>query len=199
MGGDQKMKIVLFGDSQRQTFCGYGKRVEEVLRSEGHEVFQPEDNSRFSKYLLRQIADFRNEIKDADIFHFNAGHWDVGVMYKSDNEPFTSLDEYLANLRRIVAEMKTITPHIIFATTSPVRDGHADETNEMIEKYNAAAVKLMKELGVRINDMYNVVLPQIEECIKGVPDCVHQTEKGKIVQADQVLKAIHEEMETMKK
>ena len=193
------MKIVLFGDSQRQTFCGYGKRVEEVLRSEGHEVFQPEDNSRFSKYLLRQIKDFRKEIQDADIVHFNAGHWDVGVMFKSDNEPFTSLDEYIANLRRIVAELKTITPHLIFATTSPVRRGHADETNEMIEKYNAAAVKLMNELGVRINDMYSVVLPRLEECIKGEPDCVHQTEKGKIVQANQVLKVIHEEMKAMKK
>ena len=190
------MKIVLFGDSQRQTFCGYGKRVEEILKAEGHEVFQPEDNGRFTKYLLRQIIDFRKEIQDADIIHFNAGHWDVGVMFKSDNEPFTSLDEYLANLRRIVAELKTITPHVIFDTTSPVREGHQDETNAMIEKYNAAAVKLMKELNVRVNDMYNVVLPQLEECVKPIPDCVHQTEKGKIVQSDQVLKVIHEEMKT---
>lgn len=188
------MKIVLFGDSQRQTFCGYGKRVEEALKAEGHEVFQPEDNSRFTKYLLRQIVDFRKEIQDADIIHFNAGHWDVGVMFKSDNEPFTPLDEYLSNLRRIVAELKLITPHIIFATTSPVRPDHVDETNEMIEKYNAAAVELMKELNVSVNDIYSVVLPQIDDCVKGIPDCVHQTEKGKIVQAEQVLKAIHEEM-----
>ena len=32
------MKIVLLGDSQRQTYCGYGKYVEEVLKKEGHEV-----------------------------------------------------------------------------------------------------------------------------------------------------------------
>ncbi len=190
------MKIVLFGDSQRQTFCGYGKHVEEVLRKEGHEVFQPEDNARFSKYLLRQIIDFRKEIKDADIIHFNTGHWDVGVMFNSDQEPFTSLEEYLANLRRAVAELKLITPHLIFATTSPVREGHVNETNEMIEKYNAAARELMKELGVKVNDIYSVVLPQREKCIKGKPDCVHQTEEGKLVQAEQVLKAIHEEMKT---
>ena len=193
------MKIVLFGDSQRQTYCGYGKRVEEVLRKEGHEVFQPEDNSRFTKYLLRQIADFRKEIEDADLIHFNAGHWDVGVMFKSDNEPFTSLDEYLSNLRRIVAEFKLITPHVIFATTSPVKEGHVNETNEMIEKYNAAAIKLMKELDVRVNDMYNVVLPQLDVCIKGKPDCVHQTAKGKIVQANQVLKVLHEEIKLIEK
>ena len=192
------MKIVLFGDSQRQAYCGYGKHVEEVLRKEGHEVFQPEDNSRFSKYLLRQIVDFRKEIQDADIIHFNAGHWDVGVMFKSDNEPFTSLEEYLHNLRRIVAELKLITPHLIFATTSPVKPGHKDETNEMIEKYNAAATKLMNELGVRVNDIYSVVLPLSGECILDAPDCIHQTEKGKIVQGEQVLKVIHEEMKTFK-
>lgn len=191
------MKIVLFGDSQRQTFCGYGKRVEEVLKEEGHEVFQPEDNSRFTKYLLRQIVDFRKDISDADIIHFNAGHWDVGVMFKSDDEPFTPLEEYLSNLRRIVAEFKLITPHIIFATTSPVREGHVDETNAMIEKYNKAATELMKELGVTVNDMYSVVLPQLEKCIKPKPDCVHQTEFGKKVQSDQVLKVIHEEMKRM--
>ena len=39
------MKIVLFGDSQRQQYSGYGKHVEEVLKKEGHEVFQPEDGS----------------------------------------------------------------------------------------------------------------------------------------------------------
>ena len=193
------MKIVLFGDSQRQQYSGYGKRVEEVLKKEGHEVFQPEDNSRFTKYLLRQIADYRKDIQDADIIHFNAGHWDVGVMFKSDNEPFTPLEEYLSNLRRIVAEFKLITPHIIFATTSPVRPGHVDETNAMIEKYNAAAVKLMQELNVSINDIYSVVLPQINDCIKGVPDCVHQTDQGKLVQANQVLKVLHEEIELIEK
>ena len=197
--GEFNMKIVLFGDSQRQQYSGYGKRVQEVLKKEGHEVFQPEDNSRFTKYLLRQIADYRKDIQDADIIHFNAGHWDVGVMFKSDNEPFTPLEEYLSNLRRIVAEFKLITPHIIFATTSPVKSTHVDETNEMIEKYNTAAVKLMKELGVKIDDIYSVVLPQLEECVLGAPDSIHPTEKGKLVQAEQVLKVIHEEMRTMKK
>ena len=146
---------------------------------------------------MRQIADFHNEIKDADIIHFNAGHWDVGAMF-SDGLPFTSLEEYLENLRRIVQELKLITPHLIFATTSPVRDGHINETNEMIQKYNTAAVKLMKELNVRIDDLYPVVWNTMDVGVKGYPDCIHATEEGKIIQGDQVLKVIHEEMETMK-
>ena len=95
--------------------------------------------------------------------------------------------------------MKLITPHIIFSTTSPVKVGHKDETNEMIEKYNKAATELMKELGVRVNDIYSVVLPRLEDTVKGGDDCVHQTEAGKLLQSEQVLKVIHEEMKTFKK
>lgn len=191
------MKIVLLGDSQRQTYCGYGKYVEEVLRKEGHDVWQPEDNSRFAKYLLRQIFDFNKEMQGADIIHFNAGHWDIGVFY-SDKEPFTSIDDYKNDLKRVVQELRLITPHLIFCTTTPVRDGHATETNELIEKFNVAAIELMKELNVTINDMYPVLRPVMDKCIKGKPDCIHPTEKGKIVQGKQVLKIIHEEMKKIK-
>ena len=90
-------------------------------------------------------------------------------MLQSNKEPFTSLEEYLTNLRMIAAEFKRITPHIIFATTSPVKSTHLTETNEMIEKYNAAAVQLMRGLGVKIDDIYSVVLPQLEECVLDAP------------------------------
>ena len=191
------MKIVLLGDSQRQTYCGYGKYVEEVLKKEGHEVWQPDDNSRFAKYLLRQIFDFNKEMQGADIIHFNAGHWDIGVFY-SDKEPFTSIEEYKNDLRRIVQELKLITPHLIFCTTTPVKVGHTTETNDLIEKFNSAAIDLMKELNVTVNDIYPVLLPVMDECILAKPDFIHPTEKGKIVQGKQVLKVIHEEMKKIK-
>ena len=192
------MKIVLFGDSIRQQASGYGKIVQETLEKEGHKVWQPDDNSRFSKYLLRQIADYKNEIKDANVIHFNAGHWDIGVMFDSDCESFSTIDEYLNNLRRIVAEFKTITPRIIFATTTPVRSKHVNENNELIQKYNAAAVKLMKELDVKIDDLFPIVLPELENCILGEKDQIHPTEYGKKILAKQVLKVIREEMKHIK-
>ena len=43
-------KVTLLGDSIRQ--IGYGKTVAEELGKEGIEVFQPEENCRFSKYTL---------------------------------------------------------------------------------------------------------------------------------------------------
>ena len=188
------MKIVLLGDSIRLPESGYGQIVQDVLEKEGHEVWQPNDNSRFGKYMLRQIFDHKNEIKDADIIHFNVGHWDIAMLLDSDKAPFSSLEEYLNNLRRIVNELKLITSHLIFATTTPVRNKHPHENNEVIQKYNEAAIKLMNELGVEIDDLYPVVYPELEKCILGGDDQAHPTEYGKQILAKQVLDAIHQEM-----
>lgn len=58
------MKIVLLGDSIR---LAYAPRVIELLGDE-FEVFHPEDNCRFAKYMLRglfgfDLTDYRKERK----------------------------------------------------------------------------------------------------------------------------------------
>ena len=67
-------KVVLLGDSIR--LIGYGKRVEELLGDQCT-VWQPEDNCRFSKYTLRMLFDEQQNIKDADVIHWNNGLWDA--------------------------------------------------------------------------------------------------------------------------
>ena len=68
------MKIVLLGDSIRM---GYAKRVENHFRNKGYDFYQPQDNCKYSKYLLRMLFDEKENLKDADIIHFNIGHWDI--------------------------------------------------------------------------------------------------------------------------
>lgn len=183
------MKIVLFGDSIRLPNSGYGRLVEERLTKNGHVVFQPTDNCRFSKNLLRMIHDLKEEIKDADIIHFNVGHWDHTIIFE-DGKPFTPIEEYENNLRRIVYLLKRITPNIIFATTTPTRA--TDNTNQRIEKYNEVAIQIMKEENVEINDLYHLVLPQLDICISD--DRVHPTEKGKEIMGEQVIRYIEEKI-----
>ena len=72
------IKVALLGDSIR--LWGYGTKVPEMLGEE-YEVFQPEDNCRFVKYTLRMIFDLHEQIKDADVIHFNCGHWDVTDLF----------------------------------------------------------------------------------------------------------------------
>lgn len=49
------MKVTLLGDSIRQ--IGYGTKVPELLGN-SFEVFQPNDNCRFIKYILRGLFDW---------------------------------------------------------------------------------------------------------------------------------------------
>lgn len=181
------MKVVLLGDSIR--LIGYGKTVEEQLRKEGHEVFQPEDNCRFVKYLLRCLFDYREQIKDANVIHFNAGLWDVCTI-NDDEEVFTSIEEYKDNLRRVTKLLLKITPNVIFATTTPVRIEHPYNDNKVIDKYNVAAKEVMKELNVRINDLNSLLRNDINKYIRE-DDLIHLTDDGIKVCAEQVLESIH--------
>ena len=68
-------KVTLLGDSIRQ--IGYGKSVEEALKKEGIEVFQPEENCRFARYTFRMLFDYKDQIAGSDVIHWNNGLWDV--------------------------------------------------------------------------------------------------------------------------
>ena len=180
------MKVVLLGDSIRM---GYGPTVEEKLRQEGHEVFQPSDNCRFIHYLLRAIFDYQEQIKDADVIVFNAGLWDICELF-GDNEPFTPLEEYKAHLRKATKQLLKITPHVIFVTTTPVREGHPYNDNNVIALYNKEALQIMKELGVTINDLGGFISHDINKYIRE-DDLIHLSDEGIKQASKQILESIY--------
>jgi acyl-CoA thioesterase-1 len=95
-----------------------------------------------------------------DVIHFNFGLHDA--KHKSATEFRASRDEYAANLQKLVTQMKATGAKLIFATTTPVpKDGKLSPTRvfDSIPARNEVAMKVMKENGVAINDLYTVVLP----------------------------------------
>ena len=111
------MKITLLGDSIR--LIGYGKKTEELLGSE-FEVFEPEDNCRFSKYMLRGIFDWANQMEGSRIVHFNCGLWDICNLFGDGT--FTTEAEYIENMCRIADILLSKYDKVIFATTTPVSE-----------------------------------------------------------------------------
>lgn len=178
------MKVTLLGDSIR--LIGYGTKVPELL-GEGFTVFQPEENCRYSVLTLRGIFEWLDKIQGSDVIHWNNGLWDICSIFEK-GEPFIPLDFYLDTMERIAKELLKITPNVIFATTTPVLEGHPYNSNELIEKYNAAVVPRLKSLGVKINDLHSLVKERASEYIKD--DLVHLNEKGIDAAARQVADCI---------
>ena len=180
-------KVVLLGDSIR--LIGYGKKVPEML-GDDFTVFQSEDNCRFVKYTLRCLFDWREDIKDADIIHWNNGLWDISTGLFDDGKPFTEEDEYVENMLRVATELLKITPNVIFATTTPVHPEYPYNSNEVICRYNEVIVPKLRAMGIKINDLHSVVAANIPEYI--CEDQIHLSEAGAQVCAEQVVKMIRE-------
>jgi len=175
-------KLVLLGDSIRMS---YGARVAELLEGE-YAVWQPEDNCRFASYTQRMLFDYREQIKDADVIHWNNGHWDVCDLFGDGS--FTDIHVYVENMKRIAKHLLSITGKVIFATTTPVQKENPHETNAAISAFNAAVVPQLQAMGVQINDLYALVAQDLDTYI--CEDNLHLSPEGVEVSAQQVAKAV---------
>ena len=164
-------KLVLLGDSIR--LIGYGTKLPELLSDE-YEVWQPEDNCRWADYTYRMLSDHSESIKDADIIHWNNGHWDICDLFGDGS--FTSVENYVKAMERVAKRLLSITDKVIFSTTTPVTPRLSYENNEIIKRYNAAIVPHLAAMGIIINDLYAVVEPHIEEYIR--EDNIHLNDAG---------------------
>lgn len=188
------MKIVLIGDSIR--VVGYGPILEKRLKEAGYVVFQSEENCRFAQYTLRLLFDLKEQIKDADIIHFNTGLWDV-CNINEDEYNFSTIEEYEFNLERVVKSLIKITPHVIFSTTTPVWENHPYNKNSDIEEYNRVAVEIMKEYNVKVNDLYSICKKNLHTYIRE-DDLIHLSDQGSEVVAEIIFRSIQEEIRNMK-
>ena len=179
-------KVVLIGDSIRM--IGYGKPVAERLCPE-FEVWQPDDNCRFASYTLRGMWDWQENMRGADIIHWNNGLWDICQLF--GDGAFTPIDEYVSTMLRIARILKERANTVIFATTTPVRPENLHNKNEVIEAYNAALVPKLLEMGVVINDLYTPISKDVYKYI--CEDTIHLSEEGIALAADMVEAVIRRE------
>ena len=181
-------KVWLLGDSIR--LIGYGPRMQELL-GDAYQVHQSEDNCRFVKYTLRCLFDWKEDLKDSDIIHWNNGLWDTSTgLFDDGGLPFTGEQEYVENMLRVAGELLKITPNVIFATTTPVHPDYPYNSNEVIDRYNAAIVPKLQAMGIRINDLHSVVAADIPGNI--CEDQIHLSEAGAKRCAEQVAQMIRE-------
>ena len=175
----KKLKVTLLGDSIRM--IGYGLEVPTLLGEE-FDVFQPKENCKFAKFTFRGLFDWEKNMSGSQIVHWNNGLWDVCNLF--GDGLFTSEAEYVENMLRIADILIKRYDKVIFATTTPVALENQYNSNSDIEKYNALIVPLLKEKGIIINDLYQLVASDIDKYI--CEDNIHLSEEGIKACAEQV-------------
>ena len=187
-------KILLIGDSIRQ---GYDKYVKMAFEGEA-EVFFPDENCRFSVYILRDIVTWKSRFRldeNLDCIHWNAGLWDDLIWY--DGKPLVGIEQYAEYIERICVEIKRLFPKakMIFATSTPVIEQGYTTTaryNADTERYNAVAVDIVRAHGGDINDLYALM--------KDKPTSYHSdpthyyTKEGTEALTDQVVECIEKNL-----
>ena len=186
-----KRRIVLLGDSIR--LIGYGEPVAERL-ADGFSVWQPDHNCRYAKHTLRELFTWAMHIEGSDVIHWNNGLWDVCDLY--GDGPFTPLEQYVEEMLRLAALLQKHTRVLIFATTTPVREENPYNKNSDIAAYNAALVPRLRELGVRINDLYTPLSFDVDRYIRA-DDLIHLSDEGIALCTDLVENAIREAAKTL--
>ena len=120
-----------------------------------------------------------------DVIHFNWGLHDMKLI---DGKHQVPIDEYEKNLRELVTQLKGTQAKLIWCSTTPVPAGARDRIGDDGPKYNAVAKKMMDELQVPIDDLYEFSLPQLDKI--QLKENVHFSPDGSESLARQVAKSI---------
>lgn len=189
-----KPRVLLLGDSIRM---GYQDDVKALLADRA-DVFFPEHNGRDTTYTLHDANQWFIHNGKVDIIHWNNGYWDMNIEAPM-TEPLRPLPEYRYQLQRLIDLLKTQTKHLMFATSVPIeRQGVSQDNtgigalihydNQWVQDYNQAAVAVMNENQVPVDDLYKFCLPAPHYYKKA--DHLHLTPAGYEAVAGEIVRQI---------
>jgi GDSL-like Lipase/Acylhydrolase family len=175
-------RVLLIGDSITN---GYHGKVRDLLRGRANVDLLATSASICDPALIAQVKLAVGDYKHA-IIHFNNGLHGF------------HLDEahYEAGLRRLVDTLKQLEPQakLIWAMSTPIVLGNdvgkLDPKNEVVLKRNEIAARVMRELGIPVDDLYSLVAGKAEYRVSG--DGYHYNDQGRTVEADAVAKVVGE-------
>lgn len=180
-------RVLLIGDS---ISIGYTLPVRDALKGRAN-VHRIPTNGSSTAAGLQHLDRWLGE-KKWDVIHFNFGLHDA--KHLTDTETKVSRSDYEKNLREIVKRLQATGTKLIFATTTPV----PAELNppgrrfDSIPERNEIAVKVMKENGVAVDDLYAVILPRQAEVQR--PKDVHFKTEGSALLGKAVAASIEAEL-----
>ncbi|MDA1163251.1 MAG: SGNH/GDSL hydrolase family protein [Planctomycetota bacterium] len=186
-------RVLLIGDS---ISIGYTVPVRELLKGEAN-VHRPLTNCGPTSTGVAQIDKWLGDGK-WDVIHFNWGLHDLKYLgpkgenladpKAKDSHPQVPIDEYEANLRKLVIRLQKTGARLIWRSTTPVPEGAKGRVVGDSVRYNAVAKKIMDENGIPIDDQYSFAMKRLKEIQK--PADVHFSTEGSLELAKQAVVSI---------
>ena len=184
--------VILIGDSIR---IGYQKVVQEEL-GPSVKVWTPEANGGTSANVLAHLDEWVLSCT-SDVIHLNCGLHDIRKAFDT-GEVSVPLDQYRANVEQILRRIQDHTDaKVIWATTTPVNERwhHENKGFDRFEadvlEYNRAAVEIAGRLGIRINDLFEIIARAGRDQLLQ-KDGVHFKEEGYVLLGKAVAEAIRQ-------
>ncbi|MEZ6136009.1 MAG: SGNH/GDSL hydrolase family protein [Pirellulaceae bacterium] len=186
-------RVLLLGDS---ISIGYTVATREALKGKAN-VHRPATNCSSTRTGLAELDKWLGE-KPWNVIHFNFGLHDLKYVM-GDKAALVSvdtdgaqrqvpIDEYEANLTKIVERLQQTKAELIWCSTTPVPEGAKGRVPADVELYNTAAIRVMKKFKVRVDDLNAFATPKLGEIQR--PRDVHYTPAGSKVLAGQVAESI---------
>ena len=192
-GDDTSPRVLIIGDSISN---GYMAPLQTLLADSATLTHNP-GIARHTGWGRAHLDDWLGDTS-WDVIHFNFGLHDLKYVDAAGKNTTSKegahiqvpLEEYRENLEAIVKRLQQTGAALIFATTTsfPAELKATVRDPEDVARYNAAAVDVMKEHGVTVNDLgawSKSRLPEIQR-----PNDVHFSEEGYKVLAEKVAESI---------
>ncbi|MEJ7592904.1 MAG: SGNH/GDSL hydrolase family protein [Planctomycetaceae bacterium] len=186
-------RVLLIGDS---ISMGYTLPVRELLKGKAN-VIRPLTNCGPTTRGVTSIDEWLGD-GQWDVIHFNFGLHDM-VFFAADGktraEPSTegarrqvSVEDYEANLRKLLDRLKQTKAKLIWCITTPVPEGSGGRIAAEAVLYNQIAAQVMAEHGIGVDDLHAFALPRLKDIQQ--PKNVHFTPEGSGVLAGEVVRSI---------
>lgn len=166
-------RVLLIGDS---ISIGYTLPLRGALRGFAN-VHRPPENCAHTWKGLESIDRWLGEAS-WDLIHFNWGLHDLKFVdargrlaEPGEGKQVSTIEEYEANLERLVTRLKRTGAKLIWRPTTPVPEGAAGRVPTDLPKYNRAAARVIERHGIEVDDMNSFIesegIPHVR------PDNVH--------------------------
>lgn len=180
-------RVLIIGDS---ISIGYTIPVREALKGKAN-VHRIPNNAQTTAIGLLKLNRWLGDGK-WDVIHFNFGLHDS--KYLDETKTKVSRADYEKNLQEIINRLRATGAKLVFATTTPTPAVLEPPTRrfDSIPERNEIALKVMKENGVTVDDLYAVILPKQAELQR--PKDVHFTQEGSALLGQAVAASIAAEL-----